>query len=71
MLSYLMPLAVAIDSARLVPWMAKLLIARGDLDQAHRFLSSPPDRWRVHAGMFMEGRMELAAAKHDWESRLH
>jgi tetratricopeptide (TPR) repeat protein len=67
MLSYLMPLAVAIDSARLVPWMAKLLIARGDLDEAHRFLSSPPDRWRVHAGMFMEGRMELAAARHDWD----
>ena len=66
-LSYLMPLAVAVDSARLVPWIAKLLIARGDLDQGHRFLSSPPDRWRVHAGMFMEGRMELAAARHDWD----
>lgn len=69
-LSYLMPLAVAVDSARLVPWIAKLLIARGDLDQAHRFLSSPPDRWRVHAGMFIEGRMELVAAKHDWAAAL-
>ena len=67
MLSYLMPLAAAIDSSRLVPWIAKLLIARGDLDQAERFLSSPPDRWRVHTGMFIEGRMELVAAKHDWD----
>jgi class 3 adenylate cyclase/tetratricopeptide (TPR) repeat protein len=67
-LSYLMPLAVAIDSARLVPWIAKLLIARGDLDQAHRFLSAAPARWRVHAGMFLEGRMELVAAKHDWDA---
>jgi class 3 adenylate cyclase len=67
-LSYLMPLAAAIDSSRLVPWISKLLIARGDLDQAHRFLSFPPDRWRVHAGMFIEARLELVAAIHDWES---
>jgi class 3 adenylate cyclase/tetratricopeptide (TPR) repeat protein len=66
-LSYLLPLAAAIDSARMLPWISKLLIARGDLDQAHGFLSPPPDRWRVHAGMFMEARMELVAAKHDWE----
>jgi class 3 adenylate cyclase/tetratricopeptide (TPR) repeat protein len=66
-LSYLMPLAAAIDSSRLVPWICKLLIARGDIGQARRFLSSPPDRWRAHAGMFIEGRMELGAATHDWE----
>ena len=67
-LGYLLPLADAIDSARLVPWISKLLIARGDLTQADRLLSAPPDRWRSHAGMFIEARMELVAAADDWEN---
>ncbi len=64
--SFLMPLAAVADSARLRPWMAKLLVERGDLRGAHDLLDHLPDRWRVHAGTIMEARVDLVTAQQAW-----
>src|SRR5439155_2473975 len=65
--SILMPLAAAGDSARLRPWMAKLLVERGDLGRAHDLLDRPPLRWRVHAGTTLEARIDLMIAEQAWD----
>jgi class 3 adenylate cyclase len=62
--SILMPLATA---ARLSPWMAKLLVERGDLGSARSLLDHPPDRWRVHAGTTLEARIDLLTAEERWD----
>ncbi len=64
--SFLLPLAAVADSARLRPWMAKLLVERGDLRGAHDLLDHLPDRWRVHAGTIMEARVDLVTAQQAW-----
>jgi tetratricopeptide (TPR) repeat protein len=61
MLGYLIPLAES-RHARFVPWLGRLMIERGQLDEAHRLLDTPPDRWKVHAGDLLETRLELIAA---------
>jgi thioredoxin-like negative regulator of GroEL len=60
-------LSAAKDSARLVPWMGKLLVACGDLDDARDLLEHPPIRWRVHAGTLLEARIDLVAAARTWD----
>jgi tetratricopeptide (TPR) repeat protein len=66
MLGYLLPLTGG-GANRLEPWLARLLIERGELGEAHRLLDHPRGRWRTHAGMFFESRMELASAEGRWE----
>jgi hypothetical protein len=65
--SILMPLATARDSARLSPWMAKLLVERGDLGSARDLLVHPPDRWRVHEGTTLEAWIDLVTAEEGWD----
>ncbi len=66
MLAYLTPLAGR-DSARLVPWLGRLMVERGALAEAHRLLDHPPERWQVHAGILLESRLELVAAEGAWD----
>jgi class 3 adenylate cyclase/tetratricopeptide (TPR) repeat protein len=65
--SILMPLATAGDSARLRPWMAKLLVERDDLTTARSLLDHLPDRWRVHEGTITEARIDLVTAEEEWD----
>src|SRR6266702_1237634 len=61
------PRSIARDAARLAPWMGKLLVALGDLTEARDLLDHPPIRWRVHAGTFLEARIDLVAAGRTWD----
>ncbi len=63
----LVRLSTARDSARLVPWMGKLLVACGDLGEARDLLEHPPLRWRVHAGTLLEARIDLVEAEGTWD----
>ncbi len=66
MLGYLVPLAGR-ESARLVPWLGRLLVERGELTEARRILDPPPYQWRVHAGSLLETLAELLAAEGRWD----
>ncbi len=66
MLGYLVPLAGR-ESQRLVPWLGRLLVERGELTEARRILDPPPYQWRVHAGSLLETRAELLAAEGRWD----
>jgi class 3 adenylate cyclase/tetratricopeptide (TPR) repeat protein len=61
----LRPLATGF-TARLLPWFARLLTERGELDEARRLLRDLPAAWRVHTPSFLEARCELVAATEDW-----
>jgi hypothetical protein len=54
---------VSVSSARLKPWLVRLLVRRGELDRA---LALPvPPAWRVHGGDLREAESELVAALGD------
>ncbi|MGE5226548.1 MAG: ATP-binding protein [Planctomycetaceae bacterium] len=50
-------------SARLKPWLVRLMVRRGDLDRAAALPRSPA--WRVHGGDLHEAESELVAALGD------
>ena len=52
---------------RLLPLMARLLVERGELEEARMRLVPFPVGWRVHAGQVLEARCELVAAEGAWE----
>ena len=51
---------------RLVPVTARLLVERGDLEEARARLVPYPPGWRVHAGQMIEARCELVSAEATW-----
>ncbi|MDP9296226.1 MAG: AAA family ATPase [Actinomycetota bacterium] len=52
---------------RLLPWMARLFVERGEIDQARSRLVPFPVGWRVHGGQMLEARCELVAAQNAWD----
>jgi class 3 adenylate cyclase/tetratricopeptide (TPR) repeat protein len=62
----LLPLAQSF-SARLLPWLAILLVERGDLGPAKDLLENLPPAWRVHTTCVLEARCEFVAATGGWD----
>jgi class 3 adenylate cyclase len=54
-------------SSRLFGWLVRLLVERGELDRATAVAERPPEAWRVHAAVVLEGRAELVAAAERWD----
>jgi hypothetical protein len=52
---------------RLLPWMSRLFVERGDLAEARARLVPFPVGWRVHGGQMLEARCELVAAEGAWD----
>jgi class 3 adenylate cyclase len=52
---------------RLLPWMSRLFVERGDLVEARARLVPFPVGWRVHGGQMLEARCELVAAQNAWD----
>jgi hypothetical protein len=52
---------------RLLPWMSRLFVERGELSEARARLVPFPVGWRVHGGQMLEARCELVAAENAWD----
>jgi hypothetical protein len=52
---------------RLLPWMSRLFVERGDIAEARARLVPFPVGWRVHGGQMLEARCELVAAEQAWD----